>query len=198
MLAPKRLATLTAIAAVGLAIAGCGSSDIDGTIPQEDADQLVSDLDAIEAANASHDCRSAQARTREFLQHVDELPATSGVALKEALRGAGDNLEQLVDDPCGAGATGESGQQATDSESSDTGSTPPTTPPASSTTPTPSTTPSRTEPPAPPGDGQGQGGDEGAPPSDQGGGSQGGNDQGGGSQGGGTGGTGGTGVGGGA
>jgi hypothetical protein len=191
----KRLAALITIAVIGAAVAGCGSNEIDGTIPPADADQLVDDLDAIEAATADNDCVSAEARAEEFRQHVDELPATSGVALKEALRGAGDNLEQLVRDPCASGATGASGQQSSDSRSSDTDSTEPPTPPT--TAPTPPTTaptpPTRSEPSAPPGGGNQGGGNENTPPGGQGGDNQGG---GGGSPGDADG-TGGTGVGGG-
>jgi hypothetical protein len=190
----KRLAAVIAIAVIGAATAGCGSNDIDGTIPQEDADQLISDLDAIESASASNDCASAEARAQDFKEHVDALPATSGVALKEALRGAGDNLEQLVRDPCASGATGESGQEPSDSQSGTSPPEPTTTEPTTTTAPTTTTSPSRTQPPPPPSGGQG--GDDGPPPS--GGGSQGGGDQSGGSSGGTGGGTGGTGVGGGA
>jgi hypothetical protein len=144
-----RLAALLALAASVAALGGCGSSDVEGTIPASDAAQLNADLDAVEAASASQDCEAAAARVQEFVTHVNALPATAGTTLKETLRDAAGNLEQQVRQPCASGATGTSGAQPTTPErqprhrTEDTTTTEPTTTETTTTSPEP-------EPPPPP------------------------------------------------
>jgi hypothetical protein len=187
-----RLAALLAIAASVAAIAGCGSNDVKGTIPPPNAAQLTADLDAVETARASGDCSAAATGARDFLLHVNELPSSSGLALKDALRGGADSLKTLVDQSCAAGATGATGQtssQSSTTKHSTTGTT------STQTSTTESTTTPAEEPPSPPGNGNGNANGIG---NGQGNGNSGVGNPGNGNSGGGgsTGGTGGTGIGG--
>jgi hypothetical protein len=193
----KRLSALFALAALVAAISGCGSDDVSGTIPQDDAQQLIADLNAVEAAAASQNCATAEARAQEFVEHVNELPAPSGEALKATLREAGGNLEQLVREPCASGATGLTGEQPTSKPTTSEEATQTTTA-TSATTTTSTPTDEETPPAGPSGEGNGNGGENGGgPPSHAGppGGPPGQDGSNGGGAGGSTGGTGGTGTG---
>jgi hypothetical protein len=198
MPANKRLAVLIAIAAIAAAGAGCGSDEIKGTIPQPNAEQLTRELDAVEVASGRGHCAAATAGAQQFLQDVNELPATSGTALKEALRGSAESLERLVQEQCAAGATGAGGQQPTGSTTKEAPAIDTTDTSGGTSTGSTSTTPTTPSepPPSPPGGGNGNGlgnGNAGGNGNDQSRGNQGGGNTGGGS----TGDTGGTGVGGG-
>jgi hypothetical protein len=181
---PKtRLPALLALAAAVAALSGCGSgNDINGQIPPADADQLNTELETVRSAVASHDCVTAGSGADGFVDAVNDLPATAGADLKEALQEAGANLRTLVNDQCPpTGATGPSGTQPTTS-SSTTSTTDSTT--SSTTDTTTTSTTSSTEQTQPQGNGNG-GGNAG------GNGHGGGNGNGGGGTDGGTGGTGG-------
>ncbi len=198
MPAKKRLAVLIAIAAIAAAVAGCGSDEIKGTIPASNAAQLRSDLDAARSRKRERRLHGAKARVQDFVEHVDLLPATSGTALKEALRDAGDNLEQLVQEPCGSGATGAAGEQPTSSTTKEATATDTTATTGTTSNSSTSTTVPSEEPPSPPGGGSGNGlGNGNAGGNGQSNGNPGNGNPGGGGSTGGTGGTGGTGVGGG-
>jgi hypothetical protein len=189
----KRLSALLAVAAVATAATGCGSNEINGTIPTDQAAVLNDDLDAVQNAVAADRCAEATAAADRFVATVNSLPADAGIELKTALRDAGTNLKTLAAcEP--SGATGAAGAQREPTTTDTTSSTTSTTTPA--TTPAPET-------PAPsPSGNNGGGGNQGSPPSNQGGNDQGsgggasqGNGNPGGGSSGGTGGTGGTGVG---
>jgi hypothetical protein len=159
-------------------VAGCGSNDLNGTIPQPNADTLRADLAQVQEAAARGDCATARSNAEQFKLDVNVLPATAGTDLKDALRDAGDQLVRLASDPSEctpSEATGETGAQTTGSSTTSTTSAPPTT--TSTTTSSPTTTSTKEQPPPP----AGGGGDE------NGGGNQGGGGSGG--VGGGTGGT---------
>ncbi len=189
----KRLSALLAVAAMATAVTGCGSNEIKGTIPTDQAAALNNDLDDVQSAVAAGRCDNATAAADRFVATVNLLPPASGVELKAALRDAGTNLKTLAAcEP--SGATGADGAQRAPTTTDTTTST------TSSTTAT-STPAPQTPEPSPSGGGNGGGGDQGSPPANQGGNGQsgGGNSQGNGNAGGGssggTGGTGGTGVG---
>jgi hypothetical protein len=178
----NRILPLLGLVAVVAALSGCGSgNDINGQIPAEQAAQLNGALSAVNSAVQSNDCATANSQSDEFVTLVNNLPASAGTELKEALRDAGTNLQGLVRVQCPpTGATGPTGPQTTESSSS----TPSTSSSSSSTTTssTTTTTTSSTET-KPHGNGN-QGGN---------GGGEGGNGNGGGGDGGTGGGTGGTG-----
>lgn len=186
-----RVAALLALAASVAAIAGCGSNDINGTIPQANADQMVAELDGVETLLASGDCSGAQARVQDFLDQVDLLPSTAGSELKGALRDSGNNLKSLVAQ-CQSGVSGPTG--ATSQHTSTKHTTTDTTTAETSTSEETTTTPE--EPASPPAHSN-SGGNGNGNANGQGNGTSGGNPGNGNAGGGGsTGGTGGTAIGG--
>src|SRR5215212_9795146 len=187
----KRLAGALAVVAAAMAISACGSSGDDATIPQDNANQLLSALNGVQSAVDAQDCKLAEERAQAFINSVNALPDTVGADDKEMLRSAGDNLQKLAKDPTQCKpepATGPSG---------DTGVEPttPTTTTPTTTTPATTTTSTTTQPEPPPDTGGGNEGNGGGPPTDTGGGpptdTGGGQTGGGGEVGGGSGGTGG-------
>lgn len=104
--AGKRARSLALAAAAAALLAGCGSGD-EATIPQSDADELLSYLSAVEENVESADCEFAVQQAENFKNGVEALPASVGVEVKDGLREAGSNLEQLASSECTtAGATG--------------------------------------------------------------------------------------------
>jgi hypothetical protein len=165
MLGTTRLPPLLAVLAVLAALSGCGSDEISGEIPQENADQLNNKLNEVRSAFELRDCDAASERTQEFGQLVDDLPATAGVELKGALRDAGDNLTLLLEQQCPvSGGTGEETVQPPTTTTDPTETTPTTneTEPTTETTGITTTTTTDEEPP--PGNGNGGGPPGGDPP----------------------------------
>ena len=135
----NRLPALLALVAAVAALSGCGSGDINGQIPQTDADELNAALSGVQAAVQSTppDCATAASDANQFVTAVNALPESAGKDLKEALRDAGGNLEQLVNEQCApTGVTQPTQTQSTHSSSS----TPSTTTSSSTTSDTTSTT----------------------------------------------------------
>lgn len=130
----KPRTALLVLAATVSALAGCGSSSSDKTIPPSEAQILNQQLSAVQQAVASGDCKTALSDAQNFVDTVNQLPETTGPDVKTALRTAGDNLKTLANDPSQCQPTGTTGL---------TGSKPDTTtsstPPATSTTETTTT-----------------------------------------------------------
>ncbi|MGH2951559.1 MAG: hypothetical protein ACRDKX_05895 [Solirubrobacterales bacterium] len=104
---PGRLRNILLATAVAAILSGCGSDD-EGTIPEDASQNLIAQLDAVQASVAAGDCETAQARAEDLSGLVNELPSEVGLETKEALRGAASNLAELTADPteCTAGPTG--------------------------------------------------------------------------------------------
>ena len=81
-----------------LALGACGSGD-DGTIPQGDADALLSTLDQIEQSVDAGDCSIATNVATQLVTQVNGLPKEVGEETKAALRDASNNLVALTQDP---------------------------------------------------------------------------------------------------
>ncbi len=129
-----------------LALAGCGSSD-DGTIPPDDASELLSLLAAVEQEANSGSCEIAQGLAQEFVTSVNDLPNDVDPKVAGELTKAATNLEGLTEQPgeCPeTGATGEFGDQSTTSTTS-TVTTEPTTTEETTTDDEPTTTEEPTE-----------------------------------------------------
>jgi hypothetical protein len=115
---PRPLSTLAAMArrrrisllwcVLALAIAGCGSGD-DGTIPPEEADNLLTLLSDLEDDVAAGDCDLAQQHAQEVATAVEELPGDVDPEVADALAGAADNLDRLAQEPGECTETGTSG-----------------------------------------------------------------------------------------
>jgi len=147
---------LLALLFVLAALSGCGSDEIGGEIPPSNAVELNDSLEGVRTAVESSppQCATANSNADQFVAAVNELPATAGADLKEALREAGVNLQQLVSDQCAStGATGPSGPQPTSSSTTSSHTTT-----TSSTTDTTATTTSSTQETQPQNNGNGNGG----------------------------------------
>jgi outer membrane murein-binding lipoprotein Lpp len=182
-----RLPALLALVAAVAALSGCGSDDeIGGQVPPANADQLTAALNAVRSDVEAGQCDAAASEARAFVEAVNGLPVTATAELKDALRDAGGNLQQLVSEECPAtGATGPTGEQTTTADTTSSTTT------SSSTTTTSSSTTETQPENGNQGDENGGGGSGGGG-HPGGGGGAGGGGSGGGSDGG-TGGTGGTG-----
>src|SRR6476661_3817900 len=134
----NKIIPLLAPVVAGAALSGCGSGgDINGQIPATNADQMNAALNTVRTAVASNDCATANSGADGFVDAVNEVPATAGADLKQALQDAGANLRALVSEQCPpTGATGPTSTQSTSSSS--------TTEPSTSTTSSSTTTSSTT------------------------------------------------------
>jgi hypothetical protein len=162
----NRLPPLLALLFVLAALSGCGSDEISGEIPPDNATELNAALDAVRTATESSppDCEGAALGAKQFVDAVNALPADPAAELKAELQDAGENLRTLVDQQCAATEpTGPSGTQpqetsstttTTDETTSTTDETTSTTDETSTTTDETSTT---TDEQPPPGNGNGGG-----------------------------------------
>ena len=91
-----RNAVLGAVAAT--AIAGCGSDD--GTIPPDNASNLISQLDAIESNFENQECEQALDHAETFKSNVNLLPASVEDEVKEGLQQTADRLVNLAESDC--------------------------------------------------------------------------------------------------
>jgi hypothetical protein len=153
--------------AVALALGGCGGGG-DGTIPPDEADNLLNQLAALQDDVSRGDCDTAKQHAEEFKTGVNELPNDVDPDVASELTKAAANLEDLAADPsqcAGSGTTGESGVDATDTTEPDTTEAEPATTTTDTTTTEPDTTSEdTTDEPAdetPPPESGNQGGDEG-------------------------------------
>jgi hypothetical protein len=100
-----------------LALAGCGSDD--GTIPPEDADNLLNQVEAVRSAAEGGLCDRAQDHAQEFVDGVNALPNDVDPEVASELTKAATNLEDLAASPSQCtetetGATGLPGVEPTD------------------------------------------------------------------------------------
>jgi hypothetical protein len=163
-----RIAPALALVGATIGLAACGSGD--GTIPPDDADQLLSALEDVQRDIDNGECSIAETDATQFVGLVDALPKEVGVEVKDVLRQGGESLQQMAADPekCTEPDTGASGA---------TGFTTTAPPPTTSTTTTETTTTETDEPPPEQPAGEGGGGN--GPPGNEGNPNQGGGDSGG-------------------
>ena len=134
---PLRAVLATAVAAA-VAISGCGLGDDGETIPEANADQLLSRLDAVQTNVNGGNCELAREQAEEFSAAVDALPAGVDEEVESGLRQAAERLVQLTGDESeclASGATGATGAETTTVETP-----PPTTTEETTTTTEPETT----------------------------------------------------------
>jgi len=174
---------LCALAAVALALAGCGDSETPASekIPADLSQDLLGEFEQIQArvdANVSGACDDIfegvpGGNFDQVGSLVDSIPDSVSPEIRSALSDSVDRLQQLVNDQCTEIRAGEQDEETVpdetvpdETETTETETTPPeteTTPPETETTPTP--------PDEDPGNGNGQGPDgEGPPGQDNGGG----------------------------
>jgi len=159
-----------------LTVAGCGSGD-GGTIPPNDAENLLNLVTAVQGDISDGECERATEHAQELVTEVGQLPSEVDADVANELAKASTNLEQLAGSQCtDTGASGETGAQTTATTTS-VPETPTTTsvPETSTTTDESSTTQPEQQTPTeqpnqqpPTGQNQGQGGPP-TPPSNGGG-----------------------------
>lgn len=164
----KRLAASLALLAAVAALSGCGSDEVSGEIPAEDALALNEALDGV-SASIEADCDQAQEYAQDFVDAVNELPQDPSGELKPELQNAGDHLRTLVATECAAEppATTQSTTTTTTSTPTET-STTETSTTDTSTTETSTSTTTSTDETTPPGNGNGGGPPDGGPPGNDG------------------------------
>ena len=160
-----------------LALAGCGS-DEDGTIPPDDADNLLNQVEAVQSAVEEGNCELAEDHAAELITTVNNLPNDVDTEVASELTRAADNLRGMTADPdeCASGTSGVGGVQPIDTTDTETTEEPETTTTTTTTeeeTTTEEPPPEEEEPqpqepaePAPPAGGNqggGQGGGTGGP-----------------------------------
>ena len=126
---------LLAAALVGLALAGCGSDDDAGLIPQDDADQLTALVADAGDAAAAGECDRAHRAVSEAEAELAGLPRRTDRALKANLR---DWLEHL---------DGGIAEECAEPEPEETATAEPTAAPTETATPEPTPTPTPTAEP---------------------------------------------------
>jgi hypothetical protein len=152
------LRALLALLAAAAALSGCGSDEISGDIPAENAAALKEALGSVSEEVESGDCDAAASQVDQFIAAVNLLPADAGEELKTELRNAGINLRTLVDNQCTVTEPPPTTQETT------TDTTPDTTSSTTDTTTTDTTDTTTTEEQPPPGNGNGNGPPGGVPP----------------------------------
>ena len=156
------------LCAFAFGIAGCGGSS-DGSIPQEQAGDLLALLDTLQNDVQAGECDHVTGTADEFASRVQQLPPDVDSDVRNELTKAAAHLDQLAGEassctPVETGASGPAGLETT---------TETTTPDETTTTSTTEETTTTTTDEAPPTEPQGNGGGNGqqpdeapAPPSD--------------------------------
>ena len=140
-----RIAPALALVGAIVGLSACGSGD-DGTIPPDDATSLLDSLEQIQQDVDNGDCSVAQTDATQFVGQVDALPKEVGIEVKNVLREAGQNLQEMTGDPdkCKEADTGPSGE---------TGFVPTTSSTSTTTTTTTTSTEEESPPEQPPNEG---------------------------------------------
>jgi len=103
-------ATIMAICA--LTLSACGGDDESGTIPEEQAQALLAQLNEIDDAIEAGDCETAEAQALTFAQAVNELPAEVDPEVRERIVEGARNLESQTGTQCEPADTGATGEEA--------------------------------------------------------------------------------------
>ena len=108
----RRTSMLLAAAAVA-ALAGCGSDDGGGEIPQDQGNALIDQLDQVESDVNDGNCEGAADTASQVVTDLGSLPnsAFESAEARTQVLAAGTKLTELVSEQCEpeSGATGETG-----------------------------------------------------------------------------------------
>jgi hypothetical protein len=144
-------------AAVAVGLVSCGGRDEKGLLPGDTADQIIANLEAVQADAENGDCSGAANEVTLIQQQIDNLPSDVDSRLRARLEEGAQNLANVVNSPGACEATTETTTEPTSTEESTTTtttekektkSTTTTTSPTETTTGT--TTTSTTTPTGPP------------------------------------------------
>jgi hypothetical protein len=96
----KQIVVAFACAAAVAGVSACGGEDEpEPSIPREDAEGLVAELDEVRANVDEGSCIVAGEQAEEFLARVDELPSDVDEDVRDALEDGGNQLVSLTSDP---------------------------------------------------------------------------------------------------
>jgi hypothetical protein len=111
---PRSLAPV--LAALALGVAACGS-EVEKTIPPDNADAMLNLLEQVKASADAGNCQIAENGVTQLIDEVNALPAEVGPKTKDDLRRMVDSLGDLVQDPsqCKEPDTGPTGLEETTS-----------------------------------------------------------------------------------
>ena len=129
------LALLTIV--IAALLAGCGSEDV--ALPEENAADLLAQVQEIEATIADGNCNVVETQAMQFATAVDGLPSSVDGEVRSGLEKAASRLVDLSQDPSqcedpSQGATGAGGVQTTETVTTETETEPETTAPETETT----------------------------------------------------------------
>jgi hypothetical protein len=98
---PKRLRPilLALILTASAALAGCGNSGPDPSIPPESARTLLAKIEEIKANVDVGSCLVAADKTDDLLADIQELPSSVNSDVRQALDNGANNLKLLLSDP---------------------------------------------------------------------------------------------------
>lgn len=174
---PRRLAAMSgargrailaaAVIAAPFAIAGCGGDGGDGAIPQDSADAMLAATAEIDEANSEGDCETAQARTTDLRDEVNDL---GDGQTKRALDAMVTRLDENLDEECTPTGTSEKPEPEPEETATSVPVEPETTIEETTTTTTPPEEEQPTTPEQPPNEGGGPNGPPQSPPGQSGGG----------------------------
>jgi hypothetical protein len=139
----QRLLPLGLALVAALLLPGCGSSD-PKLIPQDQADQLIEQVDQVASRTSDEDCDGAKDALRDARNQVSELPRKVDPDLKKNLNQWLDQIAGRIDEDCKPAETPTPTESPSETPTETPSETPTETP---SETPTPSATPTATPPP---------------------------------------------------
>jgi len=96
---PASLPLLLVAALLAIAISGCTDSEQGDGIDPAAAGELDAQLTLIAESVDAGECLIAREQAREFVEMVNALPASAGVTVKQQLRRAGRQLQEIVLSP---------------------------------------------------------------------------------------------------
>lgn len=99
MLRGRTIGAAALAVALSMGILGCGDDNTEPSIPLEDAQDLVAELDEVRANVEEGSCLVAADQAEEFLGRVDELPSDVDEDVRDALDDGGNRLVSLLSDP---------------------------------------------------------------------------------------------------
>jgi hypothetical protein len=136
------------LAAASGALAGCGDSGPEPSIPAESARTLLAKITEIQANVDVGSCLVADDKTDELLADVDQLPSSVDDGVRKALENGANNLKLLLSNPDQCQSQTTTTEPTTTTEETTTEQTTTQNEPETTTTPTqtqPSTTTTQTQ-----------------------------------------------------
>jgi hypothetical protein len=95
-----RTACIALVLSLALALAGCGGSKTEPSIPASNAQALLTQLDQVANNFDNGACNGAHAKVAELISKVDQLPSTVNKEVRTNLRNGMVHLDSLIGSQC--------------------------------------------------------------------------------------------------